>query len=88
MATVLQGIGNRDEYGFIAAHECQKRRTIGDEGFRLNPVELLPEKASEVHHFRIMQSEASIIIYKRSDFPCRQTRLKNITVAKYAKVER
>ena len=54
VATVLQGIANRDEYGFVAAHECQKRPTIGDEGFRLNPVELLPKKASEVCHFRIV----------------------------------
>jgi hypothetical protein len=63
-ASVFQGIANRDENGLITAYKCQKRSTIGDEGFRLNPVELLPEKTGEIRHFGIVQSEASIIVYK------------------------
>jgi hypothetical protein len=58
--------------GFIAAHECQKSSAVCDEGFRLNPLKLLPEKAGKVRHFGIVQSEASIIVYKGPDFPCWQ----------------
>jgi len=86
VAWFLKGIANGDENGFIAAHECQKRITIDDERFRLNPLELLPEKVREVCHFGIVQSEASIIVDKGPDFPCRQLRFRNVTVAKRAKV--
>jgi hypothetical protein len=86
-SNITQRVVNGDEYTFITAYERQKYIRVRDVRLGLNPIELLPEKTDECHHFGVMQSKATAKVHESAELPRRYRSFKHVAVPKFSKVE-